>query len=98
MREVVCNVKINGTRFNGAVSVSVQGLMIRKKGLIRSQLKYFIPYSSILSINLSKKLFNFRLKIVFHHGISIDEIYIEGDSRLMEVYESIKRMRLNSAF
>lgn len=98
MREIPCNIKINGTKFGGAVSVSIQGLMIRKKGLLKSQLRYFIPYSSMLSISLSKKPFNFRLKIVFHHGISIDEMYIEGDGRLIEVYESIKRMRLNSTF
>ncbi len=98
MREIPCGVKIDKKRFNGLISAGIQGVVIKKKGILRAKTKYFIPYSSIISVNLSKKLFSFRLKIVFHHGISVDEIHIEGDKRLMDVYESINRMRLNSVF
>ncbi len=98
MREIPCGVKVNRKKFNGLISVGIQGVVIKKKGILRSKTKYFIPYSSIISVNLSKKLFSFRLKIVFHHGISVDEIYIDGDKRLRDVYESINRMRLNSVF
>jgi len=98
MREIPCGVKVNKKKFNGLISVSIQGVVIKKKGILRTQTKYFIPYSSIISVNFSKKLFSFKLKIVYHHGVSVDEINIEGDKRLMDVYESINRMRLNSVF
>lgn len=98
MKEIPCSVEVNRKKFNGSVSAGIQGVLIKKKGILRTKTKYFIPYSSIISVNLSKKLFTFRLKIVFHHGISVDEICIDGNKKIKDIYESINRMRLNSFF